>query len=113
FLDMGGGVERGRQLAECRADRRDQNIGRAAVLLFGGGGRRDRGGERVLVQTFDDGAEQRFLALEVMIERLPRQAGGFRRLLDRRAPETVPAEHQHRGIENASTRAHLTILTKT
>ena len=64
------------------------------------------------MQPFDDGAEQRFLGLEVMVERLPRQAGGLRRLLDRRAPETLPAEHQHRSIENAGTRAHLTILTK-
>jgi hypothetical protein len=48
----------------------------------------------------------------VMVERLPRQAGGLRRLLDRRAPETLPAEHQHRSIENAGARAHLTILTK-
>ena len=76
-------------------------------------GRGDLGGERVLMQPFDDGAEQRFLGLEMMVERLPRQAGGLRGLLDRRAPETVPAEHQHRGIENAVLRAaHLTILTK-
>ena len=53
------------------------------------------------MQPFDDGAEQRFLGFEMMVERLPRQAGGLRRLLDRRAPETLPAEHQHRGIENA------------
>src|SRR6187455_3346029 len=64
------------------------------------------------MQPFDHGAEQRFLGFEMMVERLPRQAGGLRRLLDRRAPETLPAEHQHRGIENAGTRAHLTILTK-
>jgi hypothetical protein len=48
----------------------------------------------------------------MMVERLPRQAGGLRRLLDRRTPETVPAEHQHRGVENSGARAHLTILTK-
>ncbi len=64
------------------------------------------------MQPFDDGAEQRFLGFEMMVERLPRQAGRLRRLLDRRAPETVPAEHQHRGIENAVARLHLTILTK-
>ena len=80
--------------------------------FLGGAGRRDLGGKRVLMQPFDDGAEQRFLGLEVMVERLPRQAGGLRRLFDRRAPETVPAEHQHRGIEKTRTRAHLTILTK-
>jgi len=40
------------------------------------------------------------------------QAGGFRRLFDRRTPKALPAEHQHSGIENAGTRAHLTILTK-
>jgi hypothetical protein len=27
-------------------------------------------------------------------------------------PETLPAEHQHCGIENAGARSHLTILTK-
>src|SRR5882724_12722642 len=112
FLDMGRAVERGGQLPEFRADRRDQNIGKAAALLLRGSGCRDLGGERVLMQPFDDGAEQRFLGLEVMVERLPCQAGGLRCLLDRRAPETLPAEHQHRGIENAGTRAHLTILTK-
>ena len=112
FLDMGRAVERSGQLPEFRADRRDQNIGKAAALFLGSGGRRDLGGERVLMQPFDDGAEQRFLGLEMMVERLPRQAGGLRRLLDRRTPETLPAEHQHRGIENAGTWAHLTILTK-
>src|SRR5205085_4322176 len=112
FLDMGRAVERSGQLPELGGDRRDENISKAAALLLGGAGRRDLGGERVLMQPFDDGAEQRFLGLEMMIERLPRQAGGLRRLLDRRAPETLPAEHQHRSIENAGTRAHLTILTK-
>jgi hypothetical protein len=43
------------------------------------------------MQPFDDGAEQRFLGFEMMVERLPRQAGGLRRLLDRRAPEALPA----------------------
>ena len=83
----------------------DENIGEAAAGLLRGVGRRDLGGERVLMQPFDDGAEQRFLGFEMMVERLPRQAGGLRRLLDRRAPETLPAEHQHRGIENAGARA--------
>ena len=63
------------------------------------------------MQLLDDGAEQRFLGFEMVVERLPRQAGGLRRLLDRRPPETVPAEHQHRGIENAGRGPHLTILT--
>ena len=47
-----------------------------------------------------------------MIERLPRQARRLGRLLDRRAPKTMAAEHQHRCIENAGTGLHLTILTK-
>ena len=36
-----------------------------------------------------------------MIERLPRQAGFLRGLLDRGAPKAVAAEHAHGGIENA------------
>src|SRR5262249_10185553 len=53
----------------------------------------------------------RFLGLEVMIERLPRQACGLRRLLDRGTAKAVPAEHGHRGLQNAGARAHLTNLT--
>ena len=112
LLDMGRAIERLGQLAELRADGGDEDIGKAAALFLRGSCRLDFGGERVLMQSFDDGAEQRFLGFEMMVERLPRQAGGLRRLLDRRTPETLPAEHQHRGIENAGTRAHLTILTK-
>src|SRR5205823_6190473 len=113
FLDMGRAIERSGQLPELGGDRRDQNVGKAAALLLGGGCCRDLGGERVLMQPYDDGAKQRFLGFEMMVERLPRQPGGLRRLLDRRAPETLPAEYLHRGIENAGARAHLTILTKT
>ena len=40
-------------------------------------------GERALMQPFDDGAEQRFLGFEMMVQRLPRQPGGLGRLLDR------------------------------
>ena len=36
-----------------------------------------------------------------MIERLPRQAGFLRGLLDRGAPKAVASEHAHGGIENA------------
>jgi hypothetical protein len=48
----------------------------------------------------------------VMVERLPRQPCRLRGLLDRRAPKTLPAEYQHRGIKNTGAWAHLTILTK-
>jgi hypothetical protein len=48
----------------------------------------------------------------MVIQRLPRQPGGLRRLLDRRAAESVPAEHLHGGIEDAVAGPHLTILTK-
>ncbi len=112
LLDMGRAIERGGQLSELGGDRRDQDVGEAAAVVFGGAGCGNFGGEGLFMQPFDHGAEQRFLDSEVMVERLPRQAGGLRRLLDRGAPETLPAEHQHRGIENAGTRAHLTILTK-
>jgi hypothetical protein len=47
-----------------------------------------------------------------MVERLPRQPGGFRCLFDRRAPEALAAKHQHGGVEDAVAGPHLTILTK-
>ena len=64
------------------------------------------------MQPLDHGAKQRLLGLEMMIERLPRQAGGLGRLLDRRTAKAVAAEHQHGGIEDAVAGLHLTILTK-
>jgi hypothetical protein len=64
------------------------------------------------MQPLDHGTEQRFLGFEMMIQRLPGQAGGLRRLLDRRAPEAVTAEDSHGGIENAVAWLHLSILTK-
>src|SRR5207244_2557190 len=80
--------------------------------LFGGFRGGDRGGERILMQPLDHGAEQRFLGLEMMVERLPRQPGRFRRLFDRRTPKPLAAKHQHGGVEDAVARLHLTILTK-
>src|SRR5688572_12816346 len=109
---MGRAIERGGQLPELGADRSDQDVGEAAAFVFGGAGRGNLGGEGLLMQPFDDGAEQRFLGLEMVVERLPRQAGGLRGLLDRRAPETLPAEHQHRSVENSGAWAHLTNFTK-
>jgi hypothetical protein len=38
--------------------------------------------QRTVMDALDHGAEQRFLGLEVMIERLPRQACGLRGFLD-------------------------------
>src|SRR5882757_1128256 len=64
------------------------------------------------MQPLDDGTEQRFLGLEMMVQRLPRQSGRLRRLLDRGAPEPMPAEHGHGGIEDAVARLHLSNLTK-
>ena len=109
---MGRAFERRDQLPHPRGDLCDQDVGEAAAGLFGGARRRDLGGQRILMQPLDHGAEQRFLGLEMMVQRLPRQAGSFRRLLDRRAPEALPAEHRHGGIEDAVARLHLTILTK-
>src|SRR3954463_9011576 len=109
---MGRAIERSGQLPELGADRSDQDVGEAAAFLLGGAGLGNLGGEGLLMQPFDDGSEQRFLGLEMMVERLPRQAGGLCRLLDRGASEAVPAKYQHRGVENAGTGAHLTILTK-
>ena len=103
FLDMGRAVERGDDLPEPPGELGDQDIGETAAGLLRGVCRRDFRGEGVLVQPLDDGAEQRFLGFEMVIERLPRQAGGLGRLLDRRPPETMAAEHEHRGIENAGT----------
>src|ERR1700754_4582651 len=63
------------------------------------------------MHALDHCAEKRFLGFEMMIERLPRQACGLRRLLDRGTAKTVPAKYRHRGIQNAVARAHLTNLT--
>src|SRR5689334_25330203 len=65
------------------------------------------------MHALDHGAEQRFLGLEVVIQRLPRQACCLRRLLDRGTAKAVPAEHRHGSFENAVARAqaHLTTLT--
>ena len=112
LLDMRRAVERRDELPEPRGHPGDQNIGKAAAGFFRGVRRRDLGGQRALMQPLDDGAEQRFLGFEMVVERLPRQPGGLGRLLDRRAPETVPAEHGHGGIENAVAWLHLSILTK-
>ena len=112
LLDMGRAVERRDELPEPRDDAGDENIGKAAAGLFRSVNSRDLGGQRALMQPFDDGAEQRFLGLEMVVERLPRQARRLGRLLDRRAPETMPAEHGHGGIENAVAGLHLSNLTK-
>jgi hypothetical protein len=51
----------------------------------------------------------------MMIERLPRQAGLFRGLLDRGASKAVAAEHAQGGIENAVLwlcMGHRTFFTK-
>jgi len=63
--------------------------------------RRDFRGEGALIQPLDDGPEQRFLGFEMVVERLSRQARGIGRLLNRRPPKAMAAEHEHRGIENA------------
>src|SRR3954454_2020890 len=109
---MGRAIERSGQLPELGADRSDQDVGEAAAFVLGGAGCGNLGGEGLLMQPFDDASEQLFLGLEMMVERLPRQAGGLCRLLDRGASEAVPAKYQHRGVENAGAGAHLTILTK-
>ncbi len=112
LFDMGRALERRDQLPDPRGDLGDQDVGEAAAGLFGGLARRDLGGQRVLMQPLDHGAEQFFLGFEMMVQRLPRQAGGLRRLLDRRTPKSLPAEHQHGGIEDAVAGLHLTNLTK-
>ena len=72
LLDMGRALQWRDQLGEPRGDFGNQYIGEVAAGLFRGLGGSDFGRERVLVQPFDDGAEQRFLGFEMMIQRLPR-----------------------------------------
>jgi hypothetical protein len=112
LLDVRRTVERRNELPHPRGNPGHQDIGQAAAGLLSGSGRCDLGRQRRLMQPFDHGAEQRFLGFEMVVQRLPRQPGGLGRLLDRRAPEAVPAEHGHGGIENAVARLHLSILTK-
>ena len=87
LLDMRRAVERCDELPEPRGNFGYQDIGETASGLVGGVCRRDFRGERVLMQLFDDGAEQRFLGFEMVVERLSGQAGRLRGLLDRRAPK--------------------------
>ena len=112
FLDMRRALERGDELRQPCRQPRDQDIGEPESGFLRRGDRRGFRRERALMHMLDHGAEQRFLGFEVMIQRLPRQACGFRGLLDRRTPKAVPAEHQHGGIEDAVAGPHLTILTK-
>ena len=111
LLDMRGAVQRSDQMCEPRGDLSHENVGETAAILLLGVRRRDLGSEGGLIKPLDDGAEQRFLGIEMMIQRLPRQPGRFRRLLDRGAPEPMPAEHVHRGVDNAVAGRHLTNLT--
>src|SRR5947209_7579589 len=112
LLDMWGAVQRCDQMGEPCGDLSHENVGETAAILLLGVRCRGLGDTCVLVKPLDDGAEQRLLGIEMMIQRLPRQPRGLGRLFDRRATESMPAEHGHRGIDNAVARGHLTNLTK-
>ena len=112
LLDMRRAVEGADHCPHPRRHTGNENVGEAEAGLLRIIDRSLLGGNRGLVHAGDDRAEQRFLGFEMMIERLPRQAGGFGHLLDRGAAKAVPAKHQHGRIEDARFRSHLSILTK-
>ena len=60
---------------------------------------------------FDDGAKERLLRVEVVIERLPGQAAFLGDELHRGEPVAILSEHLGGGIEDAVARRHLSILT--
>src|ERR1700680_3957303 len=99
-------------MPEPRGDLGHDDFGKAAAGVFRGPRRRDLRGERGFIHPLDYGAEQRFLGFEMMIQRLPRQPRGLRRLFDRRPPKAMVAKHGHRGVKNTGPGAHLTIFTK-
>ena len=86
-------------IAKAGIDLRRQDVGEAAAALFllqaGGSLRR----VRVRVQGLDDGAEQRFLAAEMMVERLPGQAGFLGDGFHRRPPVAELSEDGHGRVQ--------------
>ena len=87
LLDMRRAPEGRDRKREAPGELRGQDIGEPAAFFLVRVRRRDFGVQRVLVQPLDQRAEQRFPGFEIMIQRLPRQPGSFRRLLDRRPPK--------------------------
>lgn len=98
-------------IAKARIDLRCKNLGEAAAapfLLQAGGGLRRIG---VRVQGLDDGAEQRFLAAEMMIERLPGQTGFLSDGFHGRPPVAELSEDGHRRVQYPLLGVHWSILT--
>ena len=99
------------EIAKPRFELRDQNVGEPAAGLFlpqtGG----PLGLERAFVNGLDDGAKQRLLRREVMVERLPGKPGLLRDELHRGEPISVLAEDLGGGFEDAFAGPHFTILT--
>ena len=67
--------------------------------------------ERAFVHRFDDGAKQRLLRIEVVVERLPGQPAFLGDELHRGEPVAILGEYPGGGIEDAFARRHLSILT--
>ena len=111
LLDLGGALDPIEEIAKSRFELRDQNVGEplAGLFLLQAGG--PLGLECAFVDGLDDGAKQRLLRGEVMVERLPGEPGLLRDELHRGEPVSVLAEDLGGGIEDAFAGRHLTILT--
>ena len=111
LLDLGRAFDQFEEIAKARLELRGENVGEPLAGLFLLQARGSLSLECAFVNGLDDSAEQRFLGGEMMIERLPGEAGLLRDQLHRGEAITVLAEHFRCGIDDAFTGRHLTSLT--
>ena len=111
LLDLGRAFDQFEEIAKARLELRGENVGEPLAGLFLLQARGSLSLECAFVNGLDDSAEQRFLGGEMMIKRLPGEAGLLRDQLHRGEAITVLAEHFRCGIDDAFTGRHLTSLT--
>ncbi len=97
--------------AEASVDLRRENLRELVAGGFALAARFDFGAVGALVQRLDGRPKQRFLALEMMIDGLPRQPGLLGDLVHGSAPESELGEDFHGRFQNAFPRGHWTVLT--
>src|SRR5208282_5657920 len=100
------------EIAKSGLKLRNQNVGQPLAGLFLPQCRGLFGSACAIEHGFDDGPKERLLRLEVMIKRLPGQCALLSDEFHGGEPVTVLAEDLRRGIKNAFTGTHFTILTQ-
>ena len=113
LLGLGGALDQIEEIAKSRFELRDQNVGEPLAGLFLPQARGPLGFDMRLRRRPRRRRETAPPSIEVMIKRLPGQSALLRDELHRGEPVTVLAEDFRRGIEDAFTGRHLTILTYT